>query len=355
MSDSAEPTEATFEATATDDELKAILRHNTSVVPALGKALRLAGRTAATGLPLAALYAIGSGLGVYYLAGLPEKVTALDPATRDLISQIGVGLSAFLLIYTAVQFSKRDTATRASWVPSLFAAPAALFTGGMMLSTSEQAAQLAPVLKTLFFIPWTLVWASIAGAAVAVGWVRAGHGALVDRPVAPGAVLDEVRRRTLEVSGPHGGRVHAVTIGMQVLVPGIFYALQLAFTDMVAVLDPDRPALGRSGLLTYGMRGRLFRLFVVWIVVSVVVASGLAIAMSGGDTAPLFGSMVDPQALPLPSFLVMDGVWALTTWVLELALVVLYVEREGQVRAKRELRRRKGREPKETAWAPPEA
>ncbi|MEZ4238659.1 MAG: hypothetical protein R3F59_21405 [Myxococcota bacterium] len=190
---------------------------------------------------------------------------------------------------------------------------------------------------------------------------------------------------------------------MQLLLPGIFYALQLAFTDMIAVLDPERAALSRSGGLTAGMRGRLFRMMAGWWILGMVLTLGADFVYDAAVPPPEFAALdtnqdnfvdhteahanetvrrafaaidadrsdritpaeleawandpsndvfsvegagrritemlFDPTSTPLVPYLVSEVLWGLLTWWLTLALLVLYEEREGQVRAKAALRK----------------
>jgi hypothetical protein len=216
--------------------------------------------------------------------------------------------------------------------------------GGMYLQLSGQARQYGPVVLSLVLMGWSILFATFVGAASAIVWLRAGADSLDGRPANPGAILQELGSRLLEVAGPHGARVHAVTIGAQLLLPGIFYALQYAFVDCLVVLDPEKPSLARSGQLAFGMKGRLFRLLLAWWVLGMVLTIGVAAVMQG-MTAPdqvveLVAAMfVDPTSITPRTFAVQELVWAVLTWVLSLAVLVLYREREAQVRAKTELKR----------------
>ena len=131
--------------------------------------------------------------------------------------------------------------------------------------------------------------------------------------------------RLADVAGAHGARVHAVLVGMQVLIPGIFYALQLAFTDMVAVLHPDRPALAGSGQLSWGIRRRLFKVFAIWLVMSFTLSVGGGLLVESAEV--MQEAFLDLRAMSLVGVLVQDVIWILTTWWLEMALLVIFWER----------------------------
>lgn len=342
------------EETLDENALKRILTERTGVLGAIRAGIVLAARTP-IGLLAALAYGLVSGLVGFNVLQMGISVKDTDPAMLDLWSQIATAITAFTGLYGLVQFSKRDRASRASWWPALLAAPALAITIALQLERSGQGRQLGPVVLSLFLMSWSLLWMSFGGAAAAIVWVRAGYGAHEDKPVSAGEILAEVPARLLDVAGPHAARVHAVTIGMQFLLPGIFYALQLAFTDMIAVLDPERPSLRRSGQLSTGMRGRLFRLMFVWWFVGTVLTMGISMPLegvtSGEEALEKFQELfLDPSSASQLTFLVQECLWAVLTWVLTMSLLALYIEREAQVRAKQALKKLR-QEP--NVFAPP--
>jgi hypothetical protein len=191
-------------------------------------------------------------------------------------------------------------------------------------------------LMTCFSTAWALWWGSVGGAAVAIGWVRSAEGVRTGAPVPAAEVAGEMARRTVEVSAAHGGVKHAVTIGMQVLIPGIYYAIQFAFVDHIVVLDPERPALRRSAELSWGHRSRLFQLMLVWFVVTVGVYMGIVLVLEPMEDVQAM--VFDPRVLDLSTVLLQDLFFALTSWLLTLALLVMYqerIDRETAAKARR--------------------
>ena len=338
-----EPAHPNVTSSESEAELRAALGRRTSGFQALATAVKLAGRTAAVGLPVVVLYSLVSGLVGYEVLQLAIGARDAEPAMIELWSQIAFGLGGFTALYGIVQFAKRHTVSRESWWPALFAVPLLLVGFGFMVIGSEQARQLGPVVLSLFLMAWSILWMSFGGAAASIVWIRSGHSALRGQPTDAGALFSEAGSRLVEVAGPHGARIHAQTIGMQLLLPGIFYALQLAFTDMIAVLDPERPALRRSGQLTFGMRGRLFRLMIVWWLFGTIVSMAIAMPLEGVTTLDLAIQkmqelFLDPSAPSRLTYLVQELIWTGLTWILQLALLVMYLEREEQVRAKKALK-----------------
>lgn len=338
-----EPEHPNVTASETEAELRAVLGRRTSGLQALSTGTKLAARTAGTGLPVVIVYSLVSGLVGYEVLQLAIGARDAAPATIELWSQIAFGLGGFTALYGVLQFAKRHTVTRVSWWPALFAVPLLLVGFGFMVIGSEQARQLGPVVLSLFLMAWSILWMSFGGAAASLVWIRAGHSAIRGIPTDAGALFSEAGSRLVEVAGPHGARIHAQTIGMQLLLPGIFYALQLAFTDMIAVLDPERPALRRSGQLTFGMRGRLFRMMIVWWLFGTLLSMVIAMPLEGVTTLDLALEkaqelFLDPSAPSRLTYVVQELIWTLLTWVLQLALLVMYLEREEQVRAKKALK-----------------
>jgi hypothetical protein len=388
-----------------EQELRQVLNRRTGGVEAMREALWLARKTIGVGLPVAVIYAsIGAGVGY---GVLQVSLGALDaePGALDLAVQLLGAAGAFATLYAVIQFTKRETASRASWAPALFAAPLLMSAGGLALLGSTQSSQMRPMAIQLLLMAWALLWSCFGGAGAVIAWLFAGRAAMDGRPTSAGEVAQQVRERLIEIAGPRGARIHAVTIGMQIVLPGVFYALQLAFTEMIAVLDPDRPALRRSGQLTFGMRGRLFRMMAVWWLIGTVLATGTILAIetttptvpfevldanrdrsvdlveaeassrvlskfkqidadrSGGLSAAEVGAWqadstndvttfegalnrfwemsLDPASMTFLQMLVYELIWAVFSWILMLALLLLYVEREGQVSAKRALKKLK--------------
>lgn len=340
-----------------EDQLKHILATRTNEINAILAGMKLALRTP-IGLVAALAYGIIGGLVGHSVVQAGIGVREAAPAMTELWGQVTLAIGALASIYGLVHFSKRDKVSRASWWPALFAAPALLLGAAFQLEHSGQGRQLGPLVLSMFLTSWSLVWMSFGGAACAIVWVRAGHGVIEGESTGAGEIIDEIRTRLLDVAGPHSARVHAVTIGMQFLLPGIFYALQLAFTDMIAVLDPERPVLQRAGQLSTGMRGRLFRLMLLWWVIGTVVTLGISMPLEGVRTMDaalekLQELFLDPAAPSQLTVVVTECVWAVFSWVLTLSLLVLYLEREGQVRAKVALKKLRAaaaaEQPRETA------
>ena len=297
---------------------------------------KLAIRTAAVGLPLSVLLGVTWAVGGRYALQGMEWCSRAGPDTVALAGQVLGGASGFLFLYTVVQYTKRHTATRASWFPSLFLLPMIMVVGALTMHSNGMGREMGPVMMMLFQQAWYLLWSCTAGSAVAVGWVLSGEAARKGESISPSELVKQIAARTLDVAAAHGGVKHAVTVGIQVLIPGVYYAIQFAFVDMVAVLDPERPALKRSAELTWGHRARIFRLLLIWFVITVALVYGIGFALE--PMADMQASMFDPRVIDVPTVILQDLASVLTTWVLTLALLLMYnerIEREVAKKAKK--------------------
>jgi len=313
------------------------LAHPLGVGGVLGATMTLAAKTAVAGVPLAMLFGAGAtalSLGTLKFVAWLELQ---DEAMRLNASTLCLAIGGFLLVYAALQFFKRERASRPSWMPTLFALPMILVGLGIYVIGGPSAAQMPPLKTVPMLLAGMLLWRTFFGAFAATAWIRTGNAAAEGQPVDVGAALQEAGQRLPEVSAVHGGKVTAVVMGQQLIVVGIFYALQLAFADPVVVLDRDRPAIRRASNLSYGMRSRIFRVLAVWFLLAVV-ASGVA-AVSIDGLGVYQASFFDPAATSPLSWVIADAAFGLTLWFETLSLLVMYRDREAQVKAKAALRR----------------
>ena len=299
---------------------------------------RLALASAGPGLPVAVLLGLGSAGGFHLALGTINVVKGLDDGTAGLVTQGLTGLAGFLGLYMLVQFSKRwmgTETTTGSWLPVLLFMPVALATGSVAILRS--AAQDFGMMAIMFTgMCFHLLYQTFVGAAAAVVWVRAADAASRGESIGLGELLAEARTSFLRVAVPHGARIQAVAIGMQVLIPGIFYALQYAFVDMVAVLDPERKeVLDRSGKLTWPLRRVIFRALLIWW----LLYFGLWVLTVLIDGSGLVSAFIDPRVLSLPALAAQEVLYAISLWLFTTTMLFLYSWRLEQVRRRAEERR----------------
>lgn len=254
-------------------------------VEALGQALGLAAKTAHVVLPVVLLYGIVMAVVGSWALGWLDWASEAGAETRTWVGQALTVVVVLLGVYSIVQAVKRRKASRMSWLPSLFLGPLVLLTLCFTLFEQGVEANMQILLLQGVYVAWQMLWMSFGGAAVVVASTLAAEKIRKGEPLQAGAVLGQVGPRTLDVAGPHGAKIQAVTIGLQILIPGIFYMLALAFVDTISVLKPKAAALSESMTLTWGMRARLFKL---------LLAVGVA------TTVLHFVTLVSIEALPLP-------------------------------------------------------
>lgn len=301
-------------------------------IRALTAALPLMGRTAAVGLPLSLLYGMVMAVGADRAVGLLEWGKTADPGTLSLLGDGFSLLAVLLLLYTGLQYSKRARASRVSWVPSLFLLPSMLLAAGFSFFDAGTQSQLQLVLILAFSMAWSAVWMSFGGAGFIAGVTTAAEQARKGETVDTGAAFSAVGSRMLDVAGPHGTRVQAIMVGNQVVIPGIFYMLQLAFADTIAVLKPEASALKESGQLTWGMRGRLFKMFLTVLVLTLAAQFGAIVLIDG--PGPAMAYFFDPRELSLGGYAASEIVWGLSAWWIQVALLLVYHDRVAYLRAR---------------------
>ncbi|MEZ4318468.1 MAG: hypothetical protein R3F61_13230 [Myxococcota bacterium] len=304
---------------------------------AVAHALPLVARTASVGVPVVLVYGIVmAGVGQWVL-DFAEDAATMDPASRATLAQIFTVASVFLGLYTVVQFMKRTKATRLSWFPSLFLMPSVLLAASLSFFSAGMQANLQLILLTFIYMAWQMVWMTLGGAALVVATTLAAERVRTGQPLDAGSIFAQLGPRTLDVAGPHGTRVQAVTVGMQVIIPGIFYMLQLAFADSIAVLKPEAAALKESGQLTWGMRQRLFKLFLAMTVFTMLLHFALVSGIDGVDKAMAY--FIDPRNMSFGSFAAGEMLWGVYAWVLQIALLLMYHDRVRYLEDRRAERR----------------
>lgn len=287
-------------------------------------------------LGTAGLVTVGEGLAAGWVGHsvLEASTTLLAAQQPDSLLSSGIfGTLGFLVLYLVLQVVNRKTASRASWWPTLLVLPTLALWGAIALSGSSDPG-MAPALVGLIDFALLLAWAGLVGAFVVSVQVHAaaaaregtGHAGTIGRAVSGWA----------GVASAHGARTHLVLIGMQVIVPGIYYAVSYAFTDILAVLHPDRPAFQGSVTLIRGIRGTIFKILAVSFIPAMLVQMAAMGIMMGPDLA--FASLFDPQLVPLEVALIEGVVFGLCGWWSVLALYAVFLERD-ELRKKVEAKR----------------
>jgi len=284
----------------------------TSAFQAAGQGLQQIGAVWSKGLPVVAGIGVLAGVGADYLLRFLVALSA-DP-TRAVAWAEGLQLVAGALgLYAAVYALRvmRGVAKRSDGLPLLFLAP----TLALLASLSMQALSgggmgifLLVFLDSAVQMGWM---APLAGAAVylQLKWLETEEGA--------------ERGSMADVITVYGFRFLIVSLGMQILLPGIWFAIAYAYSALLAFYAPTENAFWGSMAATQGYRNRILKLLAVWAVGGTLLSGVLQfVALGEGATATLF----DPTLLPTWVSGVDAAIWFLNSWWCLYALRHLYLE-----------------------------
>jgi hypothetical protein len=278
--------------------------------------------------PVVVLVALAdAGMRQLFLA-VPGEVAALGKEQSGQVASGLLVLAVVLGIYTLLQINKRHSASRASWLPSLLLLPV-LFTwaavafesaGGqiVLVLITQAAALLSPAL-------WGVH---------ALVWVALGHRRRSGASASFGDMVAALRQSWASVVAVHGGVGQIVGLGMQVIIPGVYYLMQYVFTDMVVVIDPNKPALAQSGKLAAGLRRRIFVTLYAGLVVATVADFGVSYLIDGDGQSMMelvMTGLFDPSAGSWQADAA-AGVLVLLVWgYIKLAMLEIYADRVKQL------------------------
>jgi hypothetical protein len=254
--------------------------------------------------------------------------TAINALPADSLtgaSQISFAVAAVLFVYTLLNVSKRDRASRLTWVPSLLVVPAAVLGIGFMFSSAAPGDVRA---LGMLFMAFDLAWSGLVGGVLASLWIGiaqrrfdGGSGIAGDVRAALAALP-----RALDVAPIHAVVYLIVTAGIQVIVPGVIYAIAYAYTDLTAYFEPEQRSLRRSADLA---RGQKVKLFVVQFVPYFCVV--LPVAIEGVSRHGLGNYAVrlvmDPRMDSYFAHAVSASVWTLAGAAVAMILLVSYRDR----------------------------
>lgn len=298
-------------------------------------ALRAALPVWVRGLPVFLPLAVGIGVlygGANLAAGAFIDWMSTAPAAE--VDQTRTGLwiaAAMALAYAVLQTMKRHSATRASWIPALFALPLGFLALALQLRGSRD---LGPAIVSLPFEGLDLLWTSFVGALAAVVVLVVGDRLKQGDSVgdAWSAAAQAVRAKGGDVIAVHGGAATAIFAGLQVVIPGIHYLVAYAFTDMVVIFHGEKPAFSFSAELAHGIRRRLFVAqflgFLLYLVPSLIITG----IVSDFDPQAFVNGMLDPRSVSLPETIVGGALWALAVALINLVVLEVYRSRVEALR-----------------------
>lgn len=277
-------------------------------------------------LPLIALDVVVRAVVTWFAQDAAEALPTMDPEALSTWRQGAYAVTALLALYLMLNTLKRATASRASWLPTLMLPSAAMIAVALTvdLRLNAQLAALIPFAADMALV-FTVDGLLIAGT-VALAAQAGGHWPHADPP------LKHLGSRVWEILAVRGGKAVAVTLGQQVVIPGIYYATRMALVLPVVVLEPARRPFERAAQLVQGVYGSVFGMLWLSTLVVVVGQFGAISAIVGVkpvlDQALLAGGPLDPTALAVG-----DLVAALLEVASAVVLVELFVERRRAVDA----------------------
>lgn len=177
---------------------------------------------------------------------------AVQNATRVFFQNLGIVL--FIAVLTGgvgALIADGVTGMVFDYIQAHYAATDPIRQGQMMLVAAQLVALVAMT-----------VWGGVVGAWAAPAtiylWVQEYNKKTSTLAGAINYGID----RFPQVLGPHFKAYAAVMLGQVIILPTIVFGLQYAFVDAIATLNRDEPKpLYRSGRLTLGRRGQIFRTF----------------------------------------------------------------------------------------------
>ncbi|MFT7519801.1 MAG: hypothetical protein ACI9MC_001945, partial [Kiritimatiellia bacterium] len=239
-------------------------QHRTLAFGALRNGLSAMVQGAKITVPLCMLWGLVSGLVEAYVSVNFDGFVSESSDTQMVMFQGGLALCGFLFLYLLVQLFKLKTAKRNSWLPTLLLLPATLITIALTPGLGTMIDARAPA--GLAYMAVGTSWWIFAGAFFYVRWVALGQDLYTHGNVDTKRASKLYKDRVWSTIVPHGGATVATWVGVQLIIPGLVYALIMAFVVHSVVLDPDKAPFRRSARLTTGQWMRIFNVLALGLV-----------------------------------------------------------------------------------------
>lgn len=234
----------------------------------------------------------------------------------DGIRQASVIAVGVLVFYTLLQIIKRKKASRASWIPSLFLLPVVL-----LATLFSAGATLGPAALMLATTAWDISFEFVAGSLLVLLVVSFSEGAHQKED----ELFSSSKRSVLDVVAVHGGTQLAIWAGLQVVIPGIYYAIRYAFAAFVTILEPGERAFERSSRLSRSIGRRIFKVYAFGMVP--LFPLQIAVIWNIDGLTALKESLFDLTAVSFTTNVVNGMVGTMVWIVIQLALLRLYRDR----------------------------
>ena len=291
---------------------------------------RLVASAPAVAFPTVVVAAVASAavevVGTQAAAGIPAPGVDTSAMEQGLVAAI-----AFVGMYTLLQYAKRESATRASWWPSLFLLPLGLYY--LALRFRGDKGQLGVILSGIPHDAANMVVAPVFAGLLVGLWVSAARPDADGRWPSASEAWEQAKEGMWGVGAVWGARMQWTWLGMQVLILGIWFAVSYAMADLLAVLAPDRPALRGSTELVRGHRSRIFKVLTIWFYLTVVVARTLVLLVFV-DGSTIFNSLMVPSLLSSEAQGAVSFVSWLAGWWCALSLLTVLEDRASVLAAR---------------------
>lgn len=230
-------------------------------------------------LPIVLVYGILFGwldhkLGLY-IAEMQD-----NPKSAQWVGQVFGVLSFVLLLYGVLQFSKRHSASRVSWIPLLFL-PSSLFVAICAGSFTGAHSQQEVILSMGLRIALELIWMCTVGGLIYGLWVSLAYTAARSGRVHFSDAFAMLKKAGVGFLAPHGGATMLIYLGMQVVLPGLYYAVIYSFVDHVAVIHPERRTFKWSTFVSRGRRRAIVFLFLTTLFPAMILRFYLMVQIEG--------------------------------------------------------------------------
>lgn len=255
---------------------------------------------------------------------LVDAAMAYTQAPRSAL--LGDGLNAallLLLLYTAMQYARRSSVTRASWWPSTLLLPVGLLRlfEALRLQPLQGLEVLVSALPDLAVM---MVFNATVFPLLVVLWLLGAADRLSG---------EAVQRGWQQVAPVYAGRDQLVELTGQVVVPGVWFSISYAFAEMLALLRPERPAFAGSAELSGGVRNKLFKMLAIWMLC--LIAAQLAVALLVHTPAEVGSLMMTPHLLDPIARVGIDIVSVLLVWWEIVAMWLVFEERDALLQARK--------------------
>lgn len=188
-----------------------------------------------------------------------------DPGQAEVAGQVSAGIAGLLGLYLLIQIPKRKTASWASWIPTLFL-PSAVLIAGWGLWFEQLAKHQELMLTLLLRLPIELAWTCTIGGVMYGLWVCLSYNVATTGRANLGGAVSRLSQAGLGFIAPHGGAILLIFLGMQIVLPGVFYAVLFAFVTHAAILNPEVSPFRHSTETSQGFRRPIIILFLLTLV-----------------------------------------------------------------------------------------